>query len=258
MSMERMPALSGGLMQMHVQRHDAHEQGHLTAEGHEHARQVAAEKAGQYLDTNPDTHFMVIASDQVFDDMVPGFGGIRAQETADEITGAIGSALVERSLPSDQLFGSDNDPATLSPTLREAGIFSNGFMKHLRDKYPNDNAWSLYYQDTDADTRRSQGAESPLDLATRMDYMIKTAELVGASFHRTPGKEDKPLVVWIIGHGGGLDSYLHHYADVPLDELGFDLSGGFGLHATPEGEVVADVKGKQYPLKTDEAMRLPE
>ena len=91
-----------------------------------------------------------------------------------------------------------------------------------------------------------------------MDYLIKTAEMVGASFHKTQGKEHSPLVVWIVGHGGGLDSFLHHYANVPLNELGFALSGGFTLRATPEEGVVAEVKGKKYPLIQDESFALPK
>jgi broad specificity phosphatase PhoE len=246
-------------MQMHVQRHDAHVQGHLTPEGHEHARQVAQEKVNKYLEANPDTHFMVIASDQVFDDNEPDLGGVRAQETADEIIDTIRNTLEEKGLPADHLFGTDTPaPATSSPTLREANIFSNNFMQHLRSNYPEDNEWHLYYQDTDADTRKEAGAESAKELAQRMDYMIKTAEMAGASLHRAPGKEDAPLLVWIVGHGGGLDSYLHEYANVPLDELGFDLSGGFTLSASPEqGGVVADVKGKLYPIHTDNNLNLP-
>ncbi|HSH31771.1 MAG TPA: hypothetical protein VK963_03865 [Candidatus Saccharimonadales bacterium] len=88
--------------------------------------------------------------------------------------------------------------------------------------------------------------------------MIKTAEMVGASFHKTPGREHQPLVFWIVGHGGGLDSYLHHYAGVPVEELGFDLSGGFTIRAAPEEGAVAEVKGKAYPIHSDESMSLPE
>jgi len=254
---ERIAPMSDGRIEMHVQRHDEHDKGHLTPEGHKHAKQTAIEMVNQYLDTNPKTHFMVICSDQVLDETEPEFGGIRARETAEDIIDTVRSALQERGLPADHLFGSDGDPATVSPVLREAGIFSQGFMKHLRENYPDDNAWYLYYQDTDSDTRRAMGGESPADLAKRMDYMIKTAEMVGASLHRSPGKEDSPLLVWIVGHGGGLDSYLHHYADVPIDQLGFDFSGGFTLRASPENGVVADVKGKEYPVRSDEAMSLP-
>lgn len=256
--MNEISPMSGGRLEMHVQRHDAHDQGHLTPEGREHARQMATEKVRNYLEANPDTHFMVIASDQIFDDHEPTLGGIRAQETATEITDAISQALDERGLPADHLFGSDGLPMTSSPVLREAGIFSNGFMKHLREKYPEDNEWHMYYQDTDVDTRKDMTAESPVDLARRMDYMIKTAEMVGASFHKTPGKENDPLLVWIVGHGGGLDSYLHHYADVPLDKLGFELSDGFSLRADPELGVVADVKGQAYPVRQEPGMNLPQ
>jgi len=101
------------------------------------------------------------------------------------------------------------------------------------------------------------GAESPKDLALRMDYMIKTAEMVGASLHRVPGKEDKPLVVWIVGHGGGLDAYLHQHAGVPLEELGFELSGGFSIRMSDEGQVVAEVKGKEYPMDRSADFNLP-
>lgn len=256
---QQISPMSGGRIEMLVQRHDSHQEGHLTPEGREHARQVADEKVRKRLEENPNTNFMVIASDQVFDDEEPSLGGIRARETAEVITAAISDALRGHSLPADHLFGSDGLPITSSPTLREAGIFSNGFMKHLRENYPDDNPWYLYYQDSEAGTRRTMGGESPLDLARRMDYLIKTAEMVGSSFHRTPGKEDQPLVVWIVGHGGGLDSYLHHYAGVPLEELGFDLSEGFSLHASPVGDgIVAEVKGKEYPINTDESMKLPE
>lgn len=256
---ERIGPMSNGRIEMHVQRHDAHEQGHLTPEGQEHAREVAEEKIRNYLDTNPDTHFMVLASDQVFDEREPDFGGQRARETATIITDGIRKELENRQLPAEQLFGyEDQESFATSPSIREADIFSNDFMKHLRESYPDENAWSLYYQDTDAEARQGMGAESPLHLAQRMDYMIKVAEMVGSSFHRTPDKEDKPLVVWIVGHGGGLDSYLHHYAGVPLNELGFDLSGGFSLHADPEHGVVADVKGKEYPIHTNEGIKQPE
>lgn len=258
MSGEHTGRMSGGLMEVHVQRHDAHEQGHLTPEGHEHALRVAYDKANGYLDANPDTHFMVVASDQVFDDREPNFGGIRAQETADDIKTAIGKVLTERGLSEDHLLGDKTEPTILNSALREAGIFSNNFMQHLREKYPNENSWSMYYQDSDAETRKKLGAESPFDLAQRMDYMIKTAEIVGAMFHNIKGNEDTPFLVWIVGHGGGLDSYLHHYADVPLNELGFDLSNGFSLHASPEHGVVADVKGKEYPVRVDTAMSLPK
>lgn len=259
MSGERIGPMSDGRMEMHVQRHDMHEQGHLTPEGAEHAREVADDKVWQYLDENPDTHFMLIASDQPFDDREPDIGGVRAHETAAIIADSIRSSLAERGLPEEQLFGyRDEEALTTSPVIREADIFSNEFMQHLRSEYPGENPWTLYYQDADADARQEMRAESPRDLARRMDYMIKTAEMVGASFHKTPGKEDKPLVVWMVGHGGGLDSYLHHYADVPVEELGFDLSGGFTIRATPEQGVVAEVKGKQYPIKTDENMTLPE
>ncbi len=259
---QQLAPMSGGRMEMRVQRHDDHVEGHLTPEGHEHAKQVATEVVNEYLDANSDTHFMVICSDQIWDENEPDLGGVRAKETAKDITETIKDALFERGLPADQLFGSTGDDAdegdvTVSPVLREANIFSNKFMQHLRETYPDDNAWSLYYQDQDADTRREKHAESPHDLARRMDYMIKTAEMVGASLHRTPGKEDSPLLVWVVGHGGGLDSYLHHYADVPLEELGFELSGGFTLKASSEHGVVADVKGKEYPIRSDETMSLP-
>jgi broad specificity phosphatase PhoE len=256
---EQIQPMSGGRIEMRVQRHDAHDKGHLTPEGQEHAKEVADEEVERYLDQSPDTHFMIIASDQVLDDREPEFGGIRAHETASIIADSIRSHLSERGLPEDQLFGfSDQDPLTNTPVIREANIFSNDFMQHLRSKYPDDNSWSLYYQDTDAETRRAMGAESPLDLAKRMDYMIKVAEMVGASFHKTPGKEDKPLMIWMVGHGGGIDSYLHHFAGVPIEELGFDLSGGFTLKAAPDGTVVADVKGKEYPIHRDESMNLPK
>ena len=255
---ERIEPMSNGRIEMHVQRHDAHEQGHLTPEGQEHAREVAEEKIQNYLDTNPDTHFMVIASDQPFDEREPDFGGVRAHETATIITDSIRKELENRGLPAEQLFGyADQESLSTSPTIREADIFSNDFMKHLRENYPDENAWSLYYQDTDAETRQKLGAESPLHLAERMDYIIKVAETVGSSFHRTPGKEYKPLMIWIVGHGGGLDSYLHHYAGVPLNELGFDLSGGFTIRAHPEHGVVADVKGREYPLHTSEGIDRP-
>lgn len=257
MNGEQMPRLSGGLTEVHLQRHDDHVQGHLTPEGHEHAREVALDKAARYLDANPDTHFMIIASDQAFDDREPGFGGIRAHETAEEVTAAVQKTLAERGLPAEQLFSSNTDPVTVNSTLREAGIFSNDFMKHLREQYPEENPWALYYQDTDAEKRQEVGAESPLDLAQRMDYVVKSAEVAGAWFHAIPGNEDKPLLVWMVGHGGGLDSYLHHYAGVPLDELGFGFSGGFSLHASSEHGVVADVKGKEYPVRPDTTMGLP-
>lgn len=255
---ERIGPMSDGRIEMHVQRHDAHEQGHLTPEGREHARETAEEKIRQYLDTNPDTHFMVIASDQPFDEREPDFGGLRAHETATIITDSIRKELGDRGLPSEQLFGyADQESLSTSPTLREAGIFSNDFMRHLREKYPDENQWSIYYQDTDSEIRQQMGAESPLHLAQRMDYMIKVAEMVGSSFHRTPGKEDKPLMIWIVSHGGGLDSYLHHYAGVPLNELGFELSGGFTLHADQDHGVVATVKGKEYSLHTAESIDQP-
>ncbi len=250
--------MSGGKMQMHVQRHDAHEQGHLTPEGHEHAKQIATEKVRTYLDENPETHFMVVSSDQVFDDMEPELGGIRAKETADDIVSVIRGSLADRGLPEDHLFGTTEEPVTSSPNLREANIFSNKFMQHLRAQYPDENAWSLYYQDADADTREKMTAESPRDLAMRMDYMVKTAETVGASLHKVPGKEESPLVVWMVGHGGGLDAYLHHYANVPIDQLGFDLSGGFTLRASPNNGVVAEVKGVVYPVKSDDTLSLPQ
>lgn len=259
MSGEQLRPMSNGRIEMHVQRHDAHEQGHLTPEGQEHAKEVAEEKVKGYLDKNPDTHFMVIASDQMFDEREPGLGGLRAHETASIVADSIRTELGERHLPEEQLFGfQDEESLTTSPTIREADIFSNDFMKHLREKYPDENVWTMYYQDADAEARERMGAESPLHLAQRMDYMIKVAEMVGSSFHRAPGKEDKPLVVWIVGHGGGLDSYLHHHAGVPVEELGFDLSGGFTLRANPEGQVVADVKGKEYPLNTNNEIESPE
>ena len=259
MSGESIGPMSDGRMEMHIQRHDAHEQGHLTPESQEHARETAEEKVQRYLDANEDTHFMLIASDQPFDEREPDFGGLRAHETAAIIADSIRASLAERGRPEEQLFGyNDKEAHATSPTIREADIFSNDFMKHLRSEHPGENPWTLYYQDADADTRKAMQAESPQDLAKRMDYMIKTAEMVGSSFHKTPGKEDKPLVVWMVGHGGGLDSYLHQYAGVPVEELGFDLSGGFTLRATPEGSVVADVKGKEYPIDTDESMNLPE
>lgn len=258
MSEEQLGPMSNGRIEMHIQRHDDHEQGHLTAAGREHARAVADEKVEAYLDKNPDIHFMVIASDQMIDERDPGMGGRRAHETASIITESIRAHLLDRGLPAEQLFGySDEEALTTSPVIREANIFSNDFMQHLRTKYSEDNPWSMYYQDTEAETRRSMGAESPHDLAKRMDYMIKVAEMVGASFHKAPGKEDKPLLIWMVGHGGGLDSFLHHYAGVPLEELGFDLSGGFTLRATQEGVVVADVKGNEYPVQRDGSMSLP-
>ena len=256
---EHLRPMSNGRIELHIQRHDAHEQGHLTLEGREHARAIADGKVESYLDTNPDTHFMVIASDQMFDEREPEVGGLRAHETASIIADSIRTHLLERGLPAEQLFGhSDQEALTTSPTIREADIFSNDFMQHLRSKYPEENPWSMYYQDSEAETRKSMGAESPRDLAERMDSMIKVAEMVGASFHRTPGKEDKPLVIWMVGHGGGLDSYLHHYARVPLDELGFDLSSGFTLKATPEGSVVAIVKDKEYPIHRPESKDFPQ
>lgn len=257
MNEQTTPRMSGGLTEIHVQRHDDHVQGHITPEGHEHAREIALGKVAAYLDADPSTNFMVVASDQVFDDREPEFGGIRAHETAEEVTAAVRKTLADRGLPADQLFASNTDPVTVNATLREAGIFSNNFMRHLREQYPGENSWNLYYQDTDAEKRKEVGAESPHELARRMDYVVKSAELAGATFHAQPGKEDTPLLVWMVGHGGGLDSYLHHYADVPLEELGFDFSGGFSLHASPDHGVVADVKGKEYPVRPDTTMGLP-
>lgn len=256
---EHITPLSNGRIELHVQRHDAHEQGHLTPEGQEHAKETAEKKVKNYLNADSNTHFLVIASDQRFDEREPDLGGQRARETATIITDVIRKELAERQLPAEQLFGhEDQELFTTTQAIREADIFSNDFMKHLRETYPDENAWSLYYQDTDADQRIKMGAESPLHLAQRMDYMIKTAEMVGASFHKTPGKENSPLVLWLVGHGGGLDSYLHHYANVPLNELGFDLSDGFTIHAHPEYGVVANVKGKEYPVHTSESIEQPE
>lgn len=67
--------------------------------------------------------------------------------------------LLERGLPSEHLFGySDPESLTTSPAIREADIFSNDFMQHLRSKYPEDNPWTMYYQDTDAETRKAMTA----------------------------------------------------------------------------------------------------
>lgn len=256
---EKIGPMSNGRMEMRVQRHDAHEQGHLTPEGKEHAAEVAEQVVREYLDKNPDTHFLVINSDQMIDQAEPEFGGRRAQETGELVIGAIRKTLQERGLPAEQLFGfEDQDPSTITPVIREADIFDNGFMKHLRDTYPDDNEWRLYYQDADQDERLERHAESADSLAQRMDYMIKTAEMAASSFHKTPGKEDTPLLVWMVGHGGGLDAYVYKYADVPLEELGFPLSGGFTLRANEKGEVVAEVKGKDYTLNTSEELELPQ
>lgn len=249
--MKEIAPLSGGKMTIHLQRHDNHHQGHLTPEGIENARKIAIEKANSILNENTNTNFMVVASDQLFDEREPGFGGLRAKETADVIISVIKDELIKRELHAEHLFGIYDIPVTLSPDLREAGIFSNGFMNHLRSQYPDDNQWSIYYQDTEAKTREAMKAESPLDLAIRMRHLVEKVETVGASFHKAEGKENVPLVVWVVGHGGGLDSYLHQYANVPISELGFPVSGGFTICADSELGVVAEVKGKRYPIKQD-------
>lgn len=266
--------MSDGKMEFRVQRHDNHVEGHLTPKGQEHAREVADETVKSYLDKNPDTHFLVINSDQPHytgvheqEDTPPyrhkpeeDFGNRRAQETGQIIVGAIKNELAARGLPEEQLFGYDEvDPTTVAPTMREADIFENGFMKHLREVATEKNEeWKLYYQDVDRDLREELGAEPADDLALRMDYTIKSAEMAAASFHRTPGNEDKPLVVWMVGHGGGLDAFLYNYAGVPLEEVGFDVSGGFTLRANEDGQVVAEVKGKDYVVVTPDTLDLPE
>jgi broad specificity phosphatase PhoE len=250
--------LSKGRIGIMAQRHDEHEQGHLTEKGREHARGVAEDTAKRVLDLEPNVHFMVIASDQVFDEREPGLGGQRARETAAIITTAIQAELKKRNLPPDQLFGDEFDEsATISPTIREADIFVNGHMAGLKEQHPRENPWHLYYQDVDADIRIQAGAESPKSLARRMDKMFKQAEMVGASFHRTSGNEQKPLFIWVVGHGGGLDAYLHEYAGVPIEELGFGFSDGFSLLINTEGKMVAHVKGKEYVVHTSEEIEQP-
>lgn len=251
--------MSDGHMEMRFQRHDEHIEGHLTPNGVEHATEVAKQEVAAYLDKNLDTHFMVIASDQVFDEREPEVGGVRAKQTAEIIAESIRSELFERKLPAEQLFGhKDRDAITVSPNIREADIFNNGFMATLRTRHGEQGAWAAYYQDVDHDDREKAHAESSKDVAQRMDYMLKVAEMVGASFHKAPGKEDTPLVVWLVGHGGGIDSFLHQYAGVPIDEVGFAPSEGFTIRVDEEGQVVADVKGKVYPILTDENMSLPQ
>jgi len=273
MSGEKIGPMSDGRVEMRIQRHDNHVEGRLTPEGQEHAREVAEETVKSYLDNNPDTHFLIINSDQPLDTIVheqdtelphlhvpeEDIGGRRAQETGEIVVAAIKNELSERGLPEDQLFGYDEtDPTSVVPVMREADIFANGFMGHLRETHPDENEWRLYYQDIDREERKARGAEPAANLALRMDYMIKSAEMVAASFHRAPGKEDTPLLVWMVGHGGGLDAFLYKYAGVPLDELGFPVSGGFTLRANGEGQVVAEVKGKDYVVNTPESLDLPE
>jgi hypothetical protein len=240
-------------MEMHIQRHDNHEKGNLTPDGREHARQVALEKVRTYLDKDPRTHFMIVASNQVLDDDMPEIGGMRAIETAEEITKAIKETLAERGLSEDQLFGSDSIPIADSSVLQEAKIFhkpedsDQSFMGYLRTK--EGKPWNLYYQDVEKDMREKMHAESPIDLAKRMDYIIKTTEMIGASFHKNEEKKDTPLVVWMVGHGGGLDAYLHHFANVPVEEVGFDVSGGFSIRTNEKGDgLIAEVKGKEYSI----------
>lgn len=257
-SFESIPPLAGGNMEIRVQRHDDHIKGHLTPEGKEHAYQEAYATACEALDENPNTHFMVVASDQVLDETEPGLGGIRAQETADEVIKAIRKALQERGLSEEQLFGYDNlkSPATSSPVIREADIFNNGFMKKLREKYPNQGPWSLYYEDVEREMREEMGAESAAELAKRMDYMFKVVEMAGASFYRDGANQGVPLKSWIVGHGGGLDAYLRKYANVPLDQVGFPFSGGFTIQARGD-KLVAIVKGNEYEINEDEEMSMP-
>ncbi|QQR82443.1 histidine phosphatase family protein [Candidatus Campbellbacteria bacterium] len=261
---EKLPPMSDGRMEIHIQRHDVHKIGHLTPEGREHARTIAREKVGKYLDKEKDTNFLVIASNQVFDDREPDFGGQRAVETADEIVSAIRDELKARGLPDDHLFGGDTLPIAMSPDLQEAGIFSGDFMKYLKEKYDPENLkglqyiWNIYYQDVESEIRKKMSAEGPRDLARRMDYVFKVAEMVGASFHKTDDRKSQPLVVWMVGHGGGLDAFLHHYAGVPVDDVGFSPSDGFTIRVNSDGVVVADVKGKEYPLHQDDELSLPK
>lgn len=256
------PPLADGQIVVDVQRHDEHKFGHLTPEGKEHARAIAQEKIRKYLDNNPKTHFMIIASDQILDEREPGFGGIRAKETANEIVQVVKEELEVRGLPSDQLFGHDDTPISMSPNLREAGIFANDFMKFLRESNPDSKPgkiWEMYYQDIYEDKREEMHAESPDDLAKRMDYEFKVGEMVGAAFFRDENNKDCPLTIIFVGHGGGIDKWLHKYAGVPIENLGFPTSGGFLLRARKEdGKLVVEVKGKEYIVNEDPDMSLPE
>jgi len=258
--------LFDGLIKFHVVRHDSHENGFLTPEGRENARRMADEAVREYLDTDPDTNFMIIASDQIPDEDKPEEGGMRAVETAEVVVDAIKQGLKDRNLPEKQLFASDGNPIMISQATREAGIFATGYAAKLKELHPASDPkngkhfWQFYYQEgeIDAKLRERLAAESSKDLAMRMDYAIKTAEMVGASFYKVPGNEQKPLVVWMVGHGGGLDSYVSHYADVPVEKVGFPSSGGFKIYVNDQGVVVAEVKGKQYPIKQDDQMELAE
>ncbi|MDR1196846.1 MAG: histidine phosphatase family protein [Candidatus Nomurabacteria bacterium] len=270
---ERAP-MSGGRMQMLVQRHDNYsaETGKLTPEGEQHAREQAQAKAKEYLDANPDTHFFVIASDQMFDDgksqvgdgrepvQVDTIDGQRAVETAEIVRSVIAEELSARGLKPEQLLGANEAAVDSSPTLREADIFENGFMQHLRELYPDDPKaqWTAFYQEVHDDKRDEYHAESPSHVAARMDYAIKNIELAAQFFHNDPDKAHSPLVAWIVGHGGGLDSYLNAYFGVPLAEVGFEYSGGFTLGADETGQVFADVKGDRYYYKGGEGITQPE
>src|SRR3990167_1961093 len=153
MSETQLAPMSNGRMEMRIQRHDAHEAGHLTAEGQEHAKDIAQQTVNEYLDKNTDTHFLIINSDQPWDETEANTGR-RAQETGTIVADTIKAELEKRELPEEQLFGhEDQDPSTVSPVIREADIFDNKFMAHLREKYPDENEWHMYYQDADAQER---------------------------------------------------------------------------------------------------------
>lgn len=252
-----------------LQRHDQVQQetegdieaGQLTPEGIDHAHERAAERAAEYLDSDPDTYFLVVASNQAWDEVADT--GHRALQTADIITGEIKSALAARGISDDHLINttfSPNEGVIANPVLKEANIFQNGFFTgDVKPQYESmPAAWQAYYKGLHENERKQRGAESAVDLAQRMDYMMKSARLFDNYFHNLPGMADKKLVVWYVGHGGGIDSYLVHKAGLPPEETGFGFSEGFTLTMGEDGHATTHVKGKDYDVDLGGEIALPD
>lgn len=252
-----------------LQRHDQVQQetegdiiaGQLTPEGVEHAHERAAERAKDYLDADPDTYFLVVASNQAWDEEADT--GHRALQTAGIISDEVKKALSERGISDDHLintgFAPDQKPIA-NPVLKEANIFQNGFFTgDVKPQYESvPEAWQAYYKGLHEDERMQRGAESAEDLAQRMDYMMKSARVFESYFHNLPDMADKKLVVWYVGHGGGVDSYLVHKAGLPPEETGFGFSEGFTLSVDKDGHATTQVKGKDYEVDLGGEISLPE
>lgn len=185
----------------------------------------------------------------------------RSVETAEHILTGINASMAEYGVDASQLLNKSGKPIELS-SLTDLKMWDESpeYVDFLKAKYgyTQENPqpfWEAYEDDVHKDVREQMGAEGPDDIADRVGGYMGTLTHAMKLYHeRHPGRK---VVVLANSQYDSISPVIKKYVSgqsmkdyVPVDYL-----GGVAFNVDPNGQMSANVKGQEYSVSFENALK---